>query len=542
MSLTDTHVARDYAEAVFRRGREPLPPANFEPNWADQPSRHKVYREVTRVPLPRADGVRLGPPRTAAATPGTAWDLGGLAALLRLSYGVLDRRLRVDWNHDAHNRMHFPQTAWGRGTASGGGMYPLEVYLVTAGRDGLLPGVYHYSTAHHALDRLATGNAVDRVGAALLDHPAAADTDDYLLVSVRFWKNSFKYNSFCYHVVTQDLGALLGSWELIAAGLDWSWQRLLWFDDRAMDDVLGLDTDEESVLAVVPLPRGGAGPAHSGPVRAAGSALTAPRSPAAVAPRTPRRPCFERSTTLLRFELVDRVHGASLVRTEPRPAPPRLADPEPARNPVELPEPVGDDRTGADLTELLRRRHSAFGSFAGAALSLADTATVLAAAAGATRYASDVTDPASPLTGLHLVANRVDALPAGAYHYRPGAHRLEPVVRQPVAAFLQRCYFLQNYNLAEVGAVLAISAPLDPLLAHYGNRALRLVNSEVGSVAQTVYLTTTALGIGCGAVLGVDNIAMNELLGLDGTDRRTFLFLLLGSTPDRSADVTLSLT
>jgi SagB-type dehydrogenase family enzyme len=261
-----------------------------------------------------------------------------------------------------------------------------------------------------------------------------------------------------------------------------------------------------------------------------------------VAPRTPRRPCFERSTELLRFDLVDQVHDASLVRTEPRPTAPRLGDPEPADGLVALPGPVRDDRTGTDLADLLRGRHSAFGNFGRAALSLPDTATVLARAAGATRYSSDVTDAGSPLTGLHLVANRVDALPAGAYHYRPGAHGLEPVVQQPVGRFLQRCYFLQNYNLAEVGAVLAISAPLDPLLAHYGNRALRLVNSEVGSVAQTVYLTATALGIGCGAVLGFDNIAMNELLGLDGSDRRTFLFLLLGSTPAQSANVALPLT
>ncbi|MGQ0837534.1 SagB family peptide dehydrogenase [Actinokineospora sp.] len=535
MSLTDTRIARDYAEAVFRRGREPLPPLNFEPDWADQPSRHKVYREVARIPLARSAGVRLGPLRDSPANPGHAdWDLGGLSVLLGLSYGVLDRRLRVNWNHDVHDRMHYPTTNWGRGTASGGGMYPLEVYLVTAGRDGLLPGVYHYSTAHHALDRLATGNAVDRVRAALLDHPGGAA--DYLLVSVRFWKNSFKYNSFCYHVVTQDLGALLGSWEFVAAGLDWPWQRVLWFADPALDAVLGLDTDDESVLAVVPLPR------TAPPAAGGGAALTAAGSLADTAPRPPRRPSFERSRTVLRFAQVERVHRAAVVRAEPRPPVPRFDPDERAGALIPLPARTCDLRMDTDLADLLHKRHSSFGTFARAALPLSDVATVLARMASAARYRSDVTDVDSPaLTGLHLVANRIDALPPGAYHYRAADHGLERVVAQPVGRFLQGSYFLRNYNLEEVGAVLAISARLDPMLAHYGNRGLRLINSEVGAVAQAAYLTATALGIGCGAVLGFDNVGMNELIGLAGTDRQTFLFLLLGSEPAQSANVELPL-
>jgi len=32
-------------------------------------------------------------------------------------------------------------------------------------------------------------------------------------------RNSYKYHSFSYHVVTQDIGALLGSFALIARGM-----------------------------------------------------------------------------------------------------------------------------------------------------------------------------------------------------------------------------------------------------------------------------------------------------------------------------------
>src|SRR2546430_10356184 len=48
----EIQISRDYAEAVFRRSTTPLEPFNFSPNWADQPSRYKIYRRVERFSLP----------------------------------------------------------------------------------------------------------------------------------------------------------------------------------------------------------------------------------------------------------------------------------------------------------------------------------------------------------------------------------------------------------------------------------------------------------------------------------------------------------
>ena len=107
----------------------------------------------------------------------------------------------------------------------------------------------------------------DRVREAL-GGDALGDTDQFLLASVRFWKNSYKYNSFCYHVVTQDLGALLGTWELVARGLGRPLHRALWFADEPLNDLLGLETLDESVARRRPAALGPA-PAPV-PPRAAG--------------------------------------------------------------------------------------------------------------------------------------------------------------------------------------------------------------------------------------------------------------------------------
>ncbi len=530
-------VVRDYVRAVFWRGREPLEPPGFTPNYADQPSRHKVYLEVPRIALsadlpadlgaagdvllgdaPRDDaapgnGLRDG--TGATAMPEKGWDITSLSTFLRLSYGVLDRRLRVGWNQDSHARAHLEDALWGRGTASGGGMYPLEIYWLPGPGADPLPGVYHYSTAHHAFERLLTGDVTDQVRGALAD---GTEADGYLLVSVRFWKNAFKYNNFCYHVVTQDLGALLGSWEALAHAMNRPLRRLLWFDDEALNRLLGLDTSTETVLAAVPL--------------CWSCTARYPAPGARAGARVGEHPVYERSRVTFGFERVEAVHRAVLDGTRPLPDPGVARSVSPAATAGGASEglpPPASGRLKVDLGQVFRSRRSSFGSFVGRPrLTREELGTLLAASANARRYRSDVKPADVPLTSLYVLANRVDGLGPGTYRYEPDGHRLAVIEHRDLDRFLQRNYYLTNYNLEQVGAVVAISARWEPALAAYGTRGYRVVNAEVGAVAQAGYLAATGLGIGCGAVLGFDNIAIDEALGLADGDDRTFLYLLLG--------------
>ncbi len=118
-------------------------------------------------------------------------------------------------NEDSRSLPWFAYAATGRGTASGGGLYPVEIYWA-AGPNGPLPaGLYHYASQHHAMERLLAGDPTAQVRAAL-GPDAAGDTDQFLLLSVKLWKNAFKYNSFSYHVVTTDIGTLVGTWNVWA--------------------------------------------------------------------------------------------------------------------------------------------------------------------------------------------------------------------------------------------------------------------------------------------------------------------------------------
>src|SRR5579872_134086 len=209
MSNRETRICGEYAEAIFRRSAEPMEPFGFEPNWADQPSRYKIYRQVERFALPQPSLSSLVSmaeimerARVPQAQPAPL-TYENLASILLYAHAALDRRLDIHWNMNHKDRASYAHATFGRGTASGGGMYPTEIFWATGPHGPLAPGIYHYDNGHHALARLLSGDVTQRIRMALSQHPAALTTDQFLLVSLNFWKNSFKYNSFSYHVVTQ---------------------------------------------------------------------------------------------------------------------------------------------------------------------------------------------------------------------------------------------------------------------------------------------------------------------------------------------------
>lgn len=531
----DGAVALDYARRMFHRQSDPLPPPGFRVDWDDQPFRHTFYRDAPKLPLPApfslpvSGGVLASVERARTAGASAQPTLQELSSALAC-YAVTGRRTSPDWNEDSTRKLHTGQATWSRPTASGGGMYPVETYLV-AGAGAVLPcGVYHYDTAHHALDRLTARDRTAELAAA-----CGTRAPLYLVATLRFWKNSFKYNSFSYHVVTQDTGALLGAWRMVLGAFGHAPRPVLWFDEAPVGAAVGVDGRTEAPFAMVPLGEGADG--------------AAPRPPS-VPSRAPRPRVWERSRRVRSFEMVDQVHLAALVGDTPRPAP----DAGDGCAPVPLPgggsgvplPPVADPAEPGGLERALRTRRSAFGVMASRpALDTAALGRVLAAAERIGRCPTDVAPAADrrPWLRLRLLAHTVEGLEQRAYCYDGDSHRLLP---GPAVDFsdLQRHYALTNYDLRQCAAVAVVCARLEPLVAAYGARGYRMLGIEVGQAAQSAYLAAAEADLAVGAVLGLDNPAIDDLLGLSDTDERSMLFLLLGRprTPRTGYDHSLHRT
>lgn len=519
--------AHGYATAIMHRGRVPMEPVDFVPDWADGPRKTKHYPGTDRLPLP------AGPAYPASATVergllnpagggGAAFDLGRLGGLLRDSYGLVGRRLGVQANTDLSALPFYPLANWSRGTASGGGLYPVSVYWVSGASAPVPPGVHYYSARHHALRRLLTGDVTGVVREALGEGAPGPDTDQFLVLGVKYWQNSFKYNSFSFHAVSMDVGALLGTWRTWAGARGTALEPALWFDEERLARLLGVAGEEEGIFAVVPLPW----------ADYVGGAAPVPATPPEV---SVRQRDAERSRTVRTFDDLTAMQHATAAGATARPAPGALAGAAalapgaPRRPETALPAraPLARDVRGA-----LRARRSSFGRFAAERpLDGAHLTACLAAAAGGSRLGGDAAAAgADGLVKLYALVNHVTGVEPGTYEYVPGGEpgTLRRVSAEPPGAFLQENYFLANYNLEQAGAVLVPTVRTHSVLDAVGDRGYRLVNALIGGVAQATYTAAAALGVGCGVALGFDNIAYRERFGLQETDEMPLLIMMLG--------------
>ncbi|MFR9796948.1 nitroreductase family protein [Streptomyces sp. MS06] len=518
--------AHEYATAVMRRGRVPMEPADFVPDWSDRPRQGRFFPGAPLFPLP--DGGRAedaGAGRGLFGPPGTGeFTLPLLGGMLRDSYGLTGRRLAVQANTDLGSLPFHPHANWSRGTASGGGLYPVGIHWITGASGPLSPGVYSYDAARHGVARLLAGDVTGEVRAALGDLADADATDQFLVLGVTFWQNSFKYNSFCYHAVTMDVGALLQTWRMWARARGLHFGSALWFDEPRLGRLLGLDPDRDGVFAVVPLRWEGGPPSAPAPL-SAGARV--------------RRVPDEKSRRVLAFPTLRRIHAATLEGAADRPAPGALdgALAAPAGSGDRVPLPAAPP-LGMPLRRALRERRSSFGRFSAVTpLDPARLSAVLAASVAAGNLGTDAeTAGGGPLTRLCVFVNHVRGVPAGVYEYDRDTGELVLLKAGDFGGFLQHNYFLANYNLEQAAAVVVPIARTRAVLDAVGDRGYRLVNAVVGATAQAAYTAARAAGTACGVALGFDSVSYEEELGLAERGEFPLLIMMIGDERTRPAD------
>lgn len=533
--------AHDYAAAIMQRGRVPMAPADFVPNWSDGPRKAKYYPGVDSLPLPvagypadasldRAFEGGAGAPGPAAGE--GAFDLTSLSGMLLDSYGLTGRRLGVQANTDLSALPFYPLANWSRGSASGGGLYPVSVYWVSGPRGPVTPGVHYYSTRHHTMQRLLTGDVSGEVRASLGGY--GEDTDQYLVLGIKYWQNSFKYNSFSFHAVSMDLGAAVQTWRMWAGARGLAVEPAMWFDEARLQRLLGVRGEEEGVFAVVPLKWAG-GPAGSVPAPSTAAPATGAVS---VRPRD-----VERSREVFTFDALLKMQEATSAHATERPAPGALAPA--ATPPADRDLPVAALPPArpmpADVRTVLRRRRSSFGRFdASRPVTGEQLAACLAASVAGSRLGGDTGTGRDAdgvrLTKLYAFVNHVEGVEPGAYEYDPDTRELRLVKAGRPGEFLQRNYFLSNYNLEQAGAVLVPTIRTSAVLDAVGDRGYRLVNATIGAVAQSLYTASSALELGCGVALGFDNVSYIEELGLDATGEAPLLIMMIGNERPAPAD------
>lgn len=142
-----------------------------------------------------------------------------------------------------------------RNSPSGGGLHPIEAYLIVQRVEGVAPGLYHYHPIDHALEpmrSLETEALADLALRSVAAQAYFAAAPVLVVLACRFARSFWKYRNHAkaYRVVTLDAGHLSQTLYLSATDL-----RLGAFITGAVNEIeieeaFGLDPLVESVLAV----------------------------------------------------------------------------------------------------------------------------------------------------------------------------------------------------------------------------------------------------------------------------------------------------
>ena len=166
---------------------------------------------------------------------GAAVDILSLGRLLYFSYGTLDSAQRR------------------RGVPSGGGLYPLEIYVVPHRVDGLEEGVYHYAPEEHALNVVSIGPIWEAMcGEMALQGIGESDAAAMLVICAMFRRTTIKYLDRGYRLVLFEAGAVAQNLSLVGASIGIGSCLVGGFNDDNVAALLGVDgVDEAPLIPVV---------------------------------------------------------------------------------------------------------------------------------------------------------------------------------------------------------------------------------------------------------------------------------------------------
>ena len=195
----------------------------------------KTYTLMDQVALPAAPRSELesliAARRSIRHYSGESMTQEELASLLFFSYGITD------------NRHNF------RAVASGGGLYPLEIYAVALNVEGLERGIYHYNVEHNCLDIVSRGDRLAELKECIwFEDIDVDDASALFIVTAIFERSTLKYQDRGYRMILMEAGEVAQNLTLVANSHNLGVCLLGGFHDNVVSRILEIDGCYEAPL------------------------------------------------------------------------------------------------------------------------------------------------------------------------------------------------------------------------------------------------------------------------------------------------------
>lgn len=137
-----------------------------------------------------------------------------------------------------------------RTAPSAGALYPLEIYAITSGADGLAAGIYHYRPRHHSLEPVKGGDFRADFAAVALKQDWTARSALILVIAAAYERTMRKYGERGRRYVVIEAGHAAQNAYLQAVALGRGATEVGAFDDSAVSRLVGLPSDQEPITSV----------------------------------------------------------------------------------------------------------------------------------------------------------------------------------------------------------------------------------------------------------------------------------------------------
>ena len=127
----------------------------------------------------------------------------------------------------------------------------------------------------------------------------------------------------------------------------------------------------------------------------------------------------------------------------------------------------------------------------------------------------------------YVVANRVDGLPAGVYHYSVKQHCLEKLKEGDFSNEVAIAALGQRMCI-EAAAVVVWTAVFERSKWKYKQRAYRYVYLDAGHIGGNLALAATAIGLGSCQIGALFDDEVNRIIDVDGTEESVVYMSVVG--------------
>lgn len=454
-------------------------------DWSNQPIPFKIYPSIEPLSLPTDFSL----PQTPALSSIKAFpvssnisvlpDLKTIAHLLHFSAGIT-------------KKITYPAgTMYFRAAACTGALYHIDLYLVCGNLPGLDAGVYHFSPHDFSLRRLRTGDFRGVLANATGHEKTVVQAPAHIICTSTYWRNAWKYQARTYRHCFWDSGTILANLLAVASSLKLRAHVVIGFVDLLVANLLGLDTDREVALGIIPLGWKQEKLPNEIPDMDPLSLETTPLS---------KGPEVD-------FPTIRTMHSSSSLETAEeailwRSVPP-LVPLGKASGPVYPLQPSNSSVISQKAIETVILRRGSSRKFTYEGIDLTQLSDLLLH--GTSQVPLDLLPPgSSPLNDLYIIANHVEGIPKGAYFYRRGESILE-LLKEGDFRDQARYLDLEQKLAGDASLNIYLLSDLHHVLSQWGNRGYRAAQLEASIIGGRLYLAAYTLGLGASGLTFFDN-------------------------------------